>query len=88
MHGVHAFAQEVSAYPAVTLIGRGHQGPVRYAVAKPTFGADAASAFGGLGQQRFATNTGPGLLGDGVERLVPYRYSLARRIACKNLATA
>ncbi|MDY0087024.1 MAG: TaqI-like C-terminal specificity domain-containing protein [Coriobacteriia bacterium] len=43
MHGVDAFTEEVSAYPAVTLIGRGHQGPVRYAVAKPTFGAEAAT---------------------------------------------
>jgi hypothetical protein len=43
MHGVDAFANQVSAYPAVTLIGRGEQGPVRYAVARPTFGADAAT---------------------------------------------
>jgi len=43
MHGVDAFADRVSAYPAVTLMGRGHQGPVRYAAAKPTFDAGSAT---------------------------------------------
>ncbi len=43
MHGVDAFAEEVSAYPAVTMIARGRQGEVRYATARPTFDADAAS---------------------------------------------
>ncbi len=42
MHGVDAFVDQVSAYPAVTLVGRGSQGPVRYAIARPTFDADAA----------------------------------------------
>jgi len=43
MHGVDAFAEEVSAYPAVTLIGRGTQGPVRYAVAHQTFNGEAST---------------------------------------------
>ncbi|MDP2233428.1 MAG: TaqI-like C-terminal specificity domain-containing protein, partial [Actinomycetota bacterium] len=43
MHGVDAFAEEVSAYPAVTIIGRGRQAKVRYATACPTFDARAAS---------------------------------------------
>jgi adenine-specific DNA-methyltransferase len=42
MHGVDAFAEEVSAYPAVTIISKGRQGAVRYASARPTFDADAA----------------------------------------------
>lgn len=34
MHGVDAFAAPVSAYPAITLIRNGAQGPVRYATAQ------------------------------------------------------
>lgn len=43
MHGVNAFAEEVSAYPAVTLIRAADQATVRYASAKPAFDANAAS---------------------------------------------
>lgn len=42
MHGVDAFASEVSAYPAVIVLTRGQQGPVRYATAGPEFDAQAA----------------------------------------------
>jgi len=43
MHGVDAFAQEVSAYPAVTQIRRTGQGEVLYAKATERFDADAAT---------------------------------------------
>ena len=43
MHGVDAFAEDVSAYPAVTMISAGHQGKVRYATASPSFSVEAAS---------------------------------------------
>lgn len=42
MHGVDAFADDVSAYPAIVEIRRGEQGPVLYATAQPTFEVDAA----------------------------------------------
>lgn len=42
LHGVNAFAEEVSAYPAITQIRRGTQGPVRYATARPDFDPAAA----------------------------------------------
>lgn len=44
MHGVDAFADEVSAYPAVVLLSRGPQGPVRYASARPEFDVVDAEA--------------------------------------------
>ncbi len=43
MHGVNAFADEVSAYPAIIEIRRSEQGPVMYATAQPTFGEEAAA---------------------------------------------
>ncbi|GAB4279355.1 MAG: Eco57I restriction-modification methylase domain-containing protein [Coriobacteriia bacterium] len=43
MHGVDAFAQEVAAYPAVTMIRAGQQGGVLFAKAHPSFGAESAS---------------------------------------------
>lgn len=42
LHGVDAFAEEVSAYPAITQIRRGPQGAVRYVTGRPEFDADAA----------------------------------------------
>ena len=43
MHGVDAFAEEVSAYPAVTVIRRSAQGAVLYAEANETFDERAAA---------------------------------------------
>lgn len=40
MHGVDAFAAPVSAYPAITLIRSGKQGPVRYASAQSDLNAE------------------------------------------------
>ena len=42
MHGVDAFASEVSAYPAVTQIRRDRQGEALFAVARERFGEAAA----------------------------------------------
>ncbi len=42
MHGVDAFADDVSAYPAIVEVRRGEQAPVMYATARPTFDVDAA----------------------------------------------
>lgn len=41
MHGVDAFAEQVSAYPAITQIRRGKQGPVLYASAEASFDKQA-----------------------------------------------
>lgn len=43
MHGVNAFAEEVSAYPAITQIKNGRQGTVRFAVCAETFNEEAAA---------------------------------------------
>jgi hypothetical protein len=42
LHGTDAFAEDVSAYPAIIQIRRGEQGPVRYAKGQPTFDEKAA----------------------------------------------
>lgn len=41
MHGVDAFAEEVSAYPAITILRAGAQGPVIAAKATPDFSAES-----------------------------------------------
>ena len=46
MHGVDAFASEVSAYPAVTQIRRARQGEALFAVAREHFGEAAAQSLG------------------------------------------
>jgi len=46
MHGVDAFAAEVSAYPAVTIVRRGKQGQVLYAESASTFDESAARRLG------------------------------------------
>jgi len=50
MHGVDAFAEQVSAYPAIVQVRRGHQGSVRYATARPAFGELAASRLSAWGR--------------------------------------
>ena len=42
MHGVDAFAEDVSAYPAITQIRNSHQGAVRFVVCAETFKEEAA----------------------------------------------
>jgi len=43
MHGVDAFAEDVSAYPAIMMIRKGPQSHVSYATARTTLDADAAT---------------------------------------------
>ncbi|MFD5818185.1 Eco57I restriction-modification methylase domain-containing protein [Streptomyces sp. NPDC127038] len=45
MHDVDAFEEQVSAYPAITVISRGTQGPAVAADASRAFDADASSHF-------------------------------------------
>ena len=55
MHGVDAFAEDVSAYPAITQIRRSPQGRVAYATARPKFGDESARklvAWAGNGRSR------------------------------------
>lgn len=44
MHDVDAFEEQVSAYPAISVIRRGHQGPAVVANTTRRFGADDAAA--------------------------------------------
>lgn len=43
MHGVHAFAEDVSAYPAITMIRKAPQSGVSYATARTTFDGNSAA---------------------------------------------
>lgn len=45
MHGVDAFHEQVAAYPAITIIRNGVQGPAVSADAKPSFGPRQAKEF-------------------------------------------
>lgn len=59
MHGVDAFAAPVSAYPAITLIRNGNQGPVLYASAQASL-----DARGGERLKGWFTSETPGAVSD------------------------
>lgn len=59
LHGSDAFAEDVSAYPAIIQIRRGEQGSVKYAKGQPTFGEKAAGRL-----QDWARNVEPTPLHD------------------------
>lgn len=56
LHGVNAFSEEVSAYPAITQIRRAKQSQVSVAACKPTFDANAAKR---LYRWQLATSSEP-----------------------------